>query len=188
MGGGGGGSDGDDERRTVDPARRTYNHIIGSIHVNKTVKDEQIEDAKHVDTDGFGNPVARQEEFTVPSLNGSAQHASEEEDEPYERIGSSRVERFPKTQKSYCYLLLVQNVEGAGFGELLSRLPLSTGEWDGVDYKQQRSTEEEANPRLIPRMLRGGGGSNYIEISGHLIRAPTRSPLCITEPNQISHA
>jgi hypothetical protein len=58
----------------------------------------------------------------------------------------------------------VQDVEGEGSGDLFFRSPLHTGEWDRVDYERQRSAEEEANPRLISRVLRVGGGLTYIEM------------------------
>ena len=75
------------------------------------------------------------------------------------------------SQKPYCRLLPVQDVEGRGSGDLLSRSPVHAGERDGVVYERRRSTEQEANPRLISRVLREGGGSVYIEID-RLIRAP----------------
>ncbi len=87
------------------------------------------------------------------------------------------------SQKPYCRLLPVQDVEGRGSGDLLSRSPVHAGERDGVVHEQQCNTEEEANPRLISRVLREGGGTVYIEI-GRLIRAPARSPLCVTEPDK----
>ncbi len=87
------------------------------------------------------------------------------------------------SQKPYCRLFSVQDVEGRGFGDLLSRLQVHACERDGVVYEQRRRTEEEANPRLISCVLREGGGSVYIEI-GRLIRAPARSPLRVTEPDK----
>ncbi len=86
------------------------------------------------------------------------------------------------SQKPYCRLLPVQNVEGRGSGDLLSRSQVHAGERDGVGYEQWRRTEEEANPKLISCLLRVGG-SVYIE-KGRLIRAPARSPLCVTEPDK----
>src|SRR5512147_971832 len=58
------------------------------------------------------------------------------------------------SQKPYCRLLPVQDVEGRGSGDLLSRSPVHAGERDGVVYERRRNTEEEANPRLISRVLR----------------------------------
>ncbi len=87
------------------------------------------------------------------------------------------------SQKPYCRLLLVHDVEGRGSGDLLSRSQVHAGERDGVVYERRRSTEEEANPRLILCVLREGGGSVYIKI-GRLIKAPVRSPLRVTEPDK----
>jgi hypothetical protein len=77
----------------------------------------------------------------------------------------------------------VQDVEGRGSGDMLSRSQVHADERDGVVYERQRSTEEEANPRLILCVLREGGGSVYIEI-GRLIRASARFPLHVTEPDK----
>lgn len=60
----------------------------------------------------------------------------------------------------------MQGVEGEGSRDLLSRSPAHAGERDGVDYKRWCSTEEEENPRLILRVLRGDGGSTNVEILG----------------------
>ncbi len=89
------------------------------------------------------------------------------------------------SQKPYCCLLPVQDIEGRGSGDLLSRSPVHAGERDGVVYERRRNTEEEeeANPRLISHVLREGGGSVYIEI-GRLIRVPARSPLRVTESDK----
>lgn len=86
------------------------------------------------------------------------------------------------SQKPYCRLLPVQDVEGRGSGDLLYRSQVHAGERDGVVYERRRNTEE-ANPRLISCVLREGGGSVYIEI-GRLISAPARSPLRVTEPDK----
>lgn len=75
------------------------------------------------------------------------------------------------SQKPYCRLLPVQDVEGRGSEDLLSRSPVHAGKRDGVIYERRRSTEQQANPRLISREFREGGGSVYIVI-GRLIRAP----------------
>ena len=93
-----------------------------------------------------------------------------------------------RSKNLICRLLPLQDVKGECSGNLFSWSPVHADEWDGVDYKRRRSTEEEeANPRLILRMLHGGGDSTYINISGCLIRTPARSPLRIIE-NRISHA
>ncbi len=91
------------------------------------------------------------------------------------RTGSSHAKRFPKT---LCRILPVQDVEGRGSGDLLSRSQVHAGERDGVVYERRRSTEEEANPRLILCVLREGGGSLYIEI-GRLIRRAGLRNLCL---------
>src|SRR5512146_1373037 len=57
------------------------------------------------------------------------------------------------SQKPYCRLLPVQDVEGRGSGDLLSRSQVHAGERDGVIYERRRITESEANPRLISRVL-----------------------------------
>ena len=77
----------------------------------------------------------------------------------------------------------MQDVEGEGSEDQLSRSPVHADERDGVDYKQRRSTEEEVKPRLISRMLHRSGILAYIEISSRLIRATARSPLNVTEPD-----
>src|SRR5512143_4157367 len=87
------------------------------------------------------------------------------------------------SQKPYCRLLPMQDVEGRGFGDMLSRSLVHAGEQDGVAHERRRSTEEEGNPRLISCVLREGGGSVYIKI-GRLIKAPVRSPLRVTEPDK----
>nr|BAD21755.1 hypothetical protein [Oryza sativa Japonica Group] len=45
------------------------------------------------------------------------------------------------SQKPYCRFLPVQDVEGKGSGELLSRSQVHAGEQDGVIYERRRSTE-----------------------------------------------
>src|SRR5512133_3672106 len=87
------------------------------------------------------------------------------------------------SQKPYCRLLPVQDVKDRGLGVLLSRSLVHAGERDGVVYERRRSSEEEANPRLILRVLREDGRSVYIE-KGRLIRAPARSLLHVTEPDK----
>src|SRR5512140_2817973 len=87
------------------------------------------------------------------------------------------------SQKPYCRLLPVQDVEGRGSVNLLSRSQVHAGERDGVVYERRRNTEKEANPRLISCVLREGGASVYIEI-GRLISVPARSPLRVTEPDK----
>jgi hypothetical protein len=77
----------------------------------------------------------------------------------------------------------VQDVEGRGSVNLLSRSQVHAGERDGVVYERRRNTEKEANPRLISCVLREGGASVYIEI-GRLISVPARSPLRVTEPDK----
>lgn len=43
--------------------------------------------------------------------------------------------------------------------------------------------EEEANPRLFLPILRGGGGSVYMEITGRIIKMLARTPYRVTEPD-----
>ena len=90
------------------------------------------------------------------------------------------------SQKPYCHLLLVQDIEGEGSGDLLSRSLVHANERDGVDYVRQRSTEEEANPRLISRLLRGGGSQqlNLYRDIRMLDQEPAQSLLRITEPDK----
>ncbi len=45
------------------------------------------------------------------------------------------------SQKPYCRLLPVQDVEGRGSGDLLSQSPVHAGERDGLVYERWRSTE-----------------------------------------------
>lgn len=86
-------------------------------------------------------------------------------------------------QKPYKRLLPVQDVEGKGSGDLLSRSQVYTDGRDGVEYERRCITEKKANPRLFLLMLCGGGGSVYIEITGCVIKMPARSPHRVTEPD-----
>lgn len=81
-------------------------------------------------------------------------------------------------QKPYKRLLPVQDVEGEGSGDLLSRSQVHTDGQDGVEYERRCITEKEANPRLFLLMLCGGGGSVYIEITGCVQDACTISTPC----------